>query len=157
MKWYSYIILIFLSVFFSYSLDAFKPGFDSVVIGCFLILKYEKPSRVLLAVFLFTLIVDFACMGSLFKGASTLALLPIMYLGILLKDHILPSFSDFFLVSFFFCGYIVYFFLIRWLYALFGVNISSVPAIFLAYRVLIQMAVFGMLLIITGRFRKHEV
>ena len=160
MRWYWYLLLFLLTGILSYSQLWIFPGMqliDPLLISCFLILRHESSKKVLWTVFLFTMMFDFMVLGSQIRGVSTLAILPIMYLGIFLKEHVLPTFSDLLLFVFFFFGFLVNHVFIRWFYSLFNVTIPWGLPVLTGFRMLGHAAIFGAVLIFLGRFRRNKL
>jgi len=156
-RWYSYIILFLFSGLFTFTQVKVLPGVELMTpefIACFLILKYEEPRKALWTTFFFSMLFDFLISGSLISGVFTMVILPILMVGILLKEHILPTFSDLFLLGYFFVGFLVNYMLIRWLYSLFGVRIDWAPPVFLFFWALGHSVAFGAVLLALNRFTR---
>jgi len=156
MRWSWFFILLFLSCIYMYTIDRFFPSYsfiDPTLIACFLILRSPYSKRTLIMVFIFTFIIDLVCLGSHIKGITTMAVLPIIYLGTFLKDYILPIFSDVALFIFFFFGFLVNYLLTRWLFGVFSETIPRVAPVYLGFQLLVHCAIFGAILILLGRIK----
>ena len=105
MRWYVYLILFIVTGVCSYTQIRVFPSIELVepeFIACFLILRFESSNRSIIFVFLFTMLMDFLVLASLISGVFTMAILPFIFLGQVLKEHILPSYNDLFLFVYFF-------------------------------------------------------
>jgi len=156
MKWPWFFILLLISCVYIYSQERFFPDYsflDPTLIACFLILRSQSSRKTLLMVFIFTITIDLICLGSQIKGITTLAILPLIYFGISIKAYILPLFSDLALFVFFFFGYLVNYFTIKWLFDVFGQSVPVIPLAFVGFQLLVHSAIFGGILIFLGRLK----
>ncbi len=156
MTWPWFFFLLVVSGVYMFTQERFFPDYSFIeptLIACFLILRSSSRRKILLMTFIFSMCLDFLCLGSQIKGVTTLSVLPLVYLGTLLKEYILPAFSDMALFVYFIACFLLNYFMVRWLFGAFGASVPEQSFLLVLFQVLVHTDIFGGVLIFLSRFK----
>ena len=122
----------------------------------FFVLRSSGMVRALFFTFILSLSLDLLLQTGQIKGLGAMSQLALVYLVMNLKRHVVPAYEDLFLLGFFAFFYLTNYYM-RWILSnLLGVYFPSIPFSILAFLTLFHTSLFGLLLLITLRFRRDK-
>lgn len=145
-------ILLILIMFLQYQWLKTAVFLDATPILIFLVIRQSGVVRSLIFTFVLSLGVDVVFHSHHIKGIACLGQLPLVFLIMTLKKHVVPYQEDFFLMGLFAVFFVMDYYIFSVLSGLFGQPAELLPFWIVFYRSLVHTAIFGAIVILSIKF-----